>query len=330
VRHALRFVVAAVAALLAAAPAVAQIPFLLEVADDALDPDRTTLRAERRALYTRLSNLQLRAQLFNAACASVEKDSDEARRCQQQQAELNALRVSYIADANAFNTRVGSVARDWKGCAVSDRRFSGKHRRFVCGGADESSTAPPVQAVVVNVTGEVMLYGKDGQPVRPEYIKAGRVVMIHQIKTSANGRLTISLPDRSTLTVPPDSNVVLDEYWYDAPNTAGKMAAQVLVGVFRFATGQVKDAHPEIHTPAGVLGFRGTDVMVEALAGNRTAIWMVAGTVDFTPAGGGVSVPIRTGERAEIDANGELLSRTSEGVSTFNQRWDMKVKQARD
>lgn len=98
-------------ALVAGAPANAQVPALLQVPEDALEPERSDLRRQRRDLLIRLSGLKQQGQTFNAQCATVDKGSAAGAKCRVRHAELEGLRHKYVADADRFNDLVRRVPR---------------------------------------------------------------------------------------------------------------------------------------------------------------------------------------------------------------------------
>lgn len=78
------------------------------------------------------------------------------------------------------------------------------------------------------------------------------------ISTTRNSASQLRFIDETTLTVGPNSQVVLDKFVFD-PNTGKQeVAINASVGVFRFVTGKLKKKAYRIKTPTATIGIRGT------------------------------------------------------------------------
>jgi hypothetical protein len=81
--------------------------------------------------------------------------------------------------------------------------------------------------------------------------------------TGADARLQILLKDETTFTLGPNSDMILDEFVYDPATSAGRVAATVSKGAFRFVSGKVARRDPKnmkVATPVATIGIRGTMV----------------------------------------------------------------------
>lgn len=86
--------------------------------------------------------------------------------------------------------------------------------------------------------------------------------LLDQIVTSAEGLAQILFADDSTLSVGPNSDVVIDEFVYDG--SGGSMAIEMGAGVLRYVGGHIsKGEDVEIDTPQGTIGIRGGMVLVQ-------------------------------------------------------------------
>jgi hypothetical protein len=65
------------------------------------------------------------------------------------------------------------------------------------------------------------------------------VVFNERITTEAGGQTQILFVDESTLSVGPNANMVIDQFVYDPNTGAGKFAASLTRGVFRFVGGKL-------------------------------------------------------------------------------------------
>ncbi|MDD5656535.1 MAG: FecR domain-containing protein [Elusimicrobia bacterium] len=112
-------------------------------------------------------------------------------------------------------------------------------------------------------------------------LESGKPVFLNDhVTTGAAGRLQVLLLDQTVFTMGPKSDLVLDEFVYDPATNAGKVAASVTKGVFRFVTGKVarKDpANMKVKLPAGTIGIRGTIAAGEVSDQSSTVILLGPG-----------------------------------------------------
>jgi hypothetical protein len=102
----------------------------------------------------------------------------------------------------------------------------------------------------------------DGAPRR---IVLGQDVLFNErIATTAAGQTQILFVDASTLTVGPNSNMVIDQFVYDPNAGTGKMAASLTRGVFRFVGGALSkgDNAVTFRTPTATIGIRGGVMLI--------------------------------------------------------------------
>ena len=121
------------------------------------------------------------------------------------------------------------------------------------------------------------------------------VVQDERIETSASGTGQILFLDQTTLTVAPDSDIVLDRYVFDPDRSTGEIGLSLSRGALRFIGGRVtKGSEGRIETPAATIGIRGGALLVEVDEERTTTVVFLAG------------------ERAVVEANGRriTLSRT--------------------
>ena len=94
------------------------------------------------------------------------------------------------------------------------------------------------------------------------------VVFNEQITTEAGGQTQILFVDESTLSVGPNANMVIDQFVYDPNTGAGKFAASLTRGVFRFVGGKLskQDNAVTMRTPTATIGIRGGVMLVDLAA----------------------------------------------------------------
>ena len=84
------------------------------------------------------------------------------------------------------------------------------------------------------------------------------------IRTDVSGLAHLSFLDHSSLTVGPNSELVIDRFVYDPDSDTGELTLSATKGVLRFVGGALsKQDAVEIKTPVGSLGIRGGISLVE-------------------------------------------------------------------
>jgi trimeric autotransporter adhesin len=100
----------------------------------------------------------------------------------------------------------------------------------------------------------------------PQRLTLGQDVLFNEhVATSAAGQTQILFVDASTLTVGPNSNMVIDQFVYDPNAGSGKLAASLTRGVFRFVGGTLSkgDNAVTFRTPVATIGIRGGIMLVD-------------------------------------------------------------------
>ena len=153
------------------------------------------------------------------------------------------------------------------------------------------------------------------QPVRgtpPQ--QASRVLQIgvdvqanERVQTDAGGRAHLLFVDGSALSIGPDSDVVLDEFVYDASSKTGKLAFSATKGVFRLVGGKIsKQDEVLLRTPTATIGVRGGVVMASVGPGQVDADFLFGASLTVT-GGGGQQTANRPGSRISQVGNGRPL-----------------------
>jgi hypothetical protein len=85
------------------------------------------------------------------------------------------------------------------------------------------------------------------------------------IESQSDSGMQIILLDETTITIGPESDLTIDEFYYDPETTAGELSAEATKGMFRFVSGNVTQNNPDATTfnlRSGTMGVRGTMVLV--------------------------------------------------------------------
>ncbi|HEY8565465.1 MAG TPA: FecR domain-containing protein [Beijerinckiaceae bacterium] len=169
-------------------------------------------------------------------------------------------------------------------------------------------------------------------PARPTRVLelGARVIHKERIRTVDGGNVQLIFIDKTTLSIGPNSDIVIDEFVYDPNTGTGRMAASMAKGVLRFVGGNTSHTGgATIKTPAATLGIRGGVATVTHGAEGTKAInhfgilsvATAAGTEIIRRPGFAVTVaspaavppaPKRVAQAEVEQANGELSSRSGQ------------------
>ncbi len=90
------------------------------------------------------------------------------------------------------------------------------------------------------------------------------IIFEERIETLARGQAHIMFLDGSTLTIGPNSNLVIDRFVYDPDAKVGDLVVSVSKGVFRFVGGRIsKTSEVVFKTPSSEIGIRGGVLQAE-------------------------------------------------------------------
>ncbi len=135
--------------------------------------------------------------------------------------------------------------------------------------------SPPVLAEDAGITGAVNT-DVNGTPPggAPAQLEVGRIVVRDEhIVSDADGLAQLLFLDQTTLTVGPNSDIVIDEFVYDPTTKDGKLLMEASVGVFRVIGGESSTSGGiSVTTPFATMGIRGSNVVIEVLPNGRTRV----------------------------------------------------------
>lgn len=90
-----------------------------------------------------------------------------------------------------------------------------------------------------------------------------RIVHKERIHTTPSGTVQLAFLDKSTLSIAPNSSILIDEYIYNPGSGSGHMLATLTEGALRFVGGELSHAgEASIATPDAAIGIRGGTVTV--------------------------------------------------------------------
>jgi len=129
-----------------------------------------------------------------------------------------------------------------------------------------------------------------------------------QITTSSYGQVQIQLVDGTSMTVGPNSDIVIDSFFYNEDEDAGDMAVSMTEGVLRFVGGAAsKDDPVDINTPAATIGIRGGILLMRVQPdGSIQAIFLYGDEMTATNAEGDTASVTRQGFMIDITPDGQM------------------------
>lgn len=107
------------------------------------------------------------------------------------------------------------------------------------------------------------------------------------VNTKANDRAQLVFLDGSSLTIGPNSGVVIDRFVYDTEGRTGSLSMSATKGVFRYVGGAIsKSSEVTIRTPSATIGIRGGIATVTVQPdGQTTAGFLFGGSISITSQG---------------------------------------------
>ena len=90
-----------------------------------------------------------------------------------------------------------------------------------------------------------------------------RIIHKERIHTTPSGTVQLAFLDKSTLSIAPNTSIVINEFVYDPDSGKGHMLASLTQGALRFVGGVLShEGEASIATPAAAIGIRGATVTI--------------------------------------------------------------------
>lgn len=151
-----------------------------------------------------------------------------------------------------------------------------------------------------------MTGARPAEQARPIFIKE-KLVQDERIVSTGGGGGQVLFLDQTSLTIAPNSEVVLDKYVYDPDSDSGEMTVTVLKGAMRFVGGRISKTSPAtIRTPSATIGIRGGMGNITVGGGDETVYMHVAGFSSTITSATETLTITREGGLATIGADGDL------------------------
>jgi hypothetical protein len=136
------------------------------------------------------------------------------------------------------------------------------------------SPAAPQQRIGVNSAVNPDVTGTSPGAAPRRLVLGQEVVFNERIATGPGGQTQVLFVDQSTMTVGPNSEMVIDEFVYDPNAGTGKLAASLTRGVFRYVGGKLskQDNAVTMQTPSATIGIRGGLILVNLAPDGRLEV----------------------------------------------------------
>ena len=116
------------------------------------------------------------------------------------------------------------------------------------------------------------------------------IVHKERIHTTPTGSVQLLFVDKSTLSIAPNTNLLIDEYVYDPKSNSGHMLTNLTEGALRFVGGALShQGDASITTQDAAIGIRGATLTVEH-NGNGTKVINHFGIITITNGAGTVTI----------------------------------------
>jgi len=157
--------------------------------------------------------------------------------------------------------------------------------------------------------GEFYFLTKDGRKVSGEQANKIPLEGGTKIVTGNDGHVKMALPDNTTFTLGPNSDLVLDKFVYDPDKSPEKVLATMTKGVFRWVTGKTSQHDPtqmKITLPVVAVGIRGTDFEANVVPDGSGSVVLYFGQLEITEKKTGFTFLMNAGERITFGADGSV------------------------
>lgn len=147
----------------------------------------------------------------------------------------------------------------------------------------------------IDVKGEVTLLTADGRELTGKEAAGVAIDNRTKIVTGPDSRARMILPDGTSFTVGPNSEMVLDDFVYDPSTSVQKLGIKLTKGTFRWVTGKVKRVDPKIELRGTIGGIRGTDFECFIAEDESGFVKLYSGEMEFTDKKTGIVTVLTAG-----------------------------------
>jgi len=160
----------------------------------------------------------------------------------------------------------------------------------------------------VESRGEFYVVTTDGRTLKGKDAEQIPLEEGTKVITGSSGHVRMKLPDDTTFTIGPDSDIVIDSFVYDPDNTPKKVIASMSKGVFRWVTGKTKPhkdlAEMKVKLPVMAVGIRGTDFEVTVNPDGNGFVILYFGQLEITEKKTGFKFILDAGYKVTFGTDG--------------------------
>lgn len=159
----------------------------------------------------------------------------------------------------------------------------------------------------VKATGSFYIATADGRRLDPKELTSATIGDGARLVTGADGHVQLTLPDETTFTVGPDTNIVLDGFVYSQDDSLHAATVSLTKGIFRWVTGALTNsavADLKIKLPAGIGGIRGTDFTARVNADGSGTVKLYSGKLELTETKGDFTFILSGGQEVAFGKDG--------------------------
>lgn len=139
-------------------------------------------------------------------------------------------------------------------------------------------------------------------PASPERVlRVGIDIQANEkVSTRVNDRAHLVFLDGTSLTVGPNSTIVIDKYVFDPGRNTGELSLSAAKGVFRFVGGAISKTNDiKVTTPSATIGIRGGIATVEVAENGGTKATFLYGEKMTVAGQGQTQIATRNGSQIE-------------------------------
>ncbi|MGZ3411793.1 MAG: FecR family protein [Xanthobacteraceae bacterium] len=168
----------------------------------------------------------------------------------------------------------------------------------------------------------------------PQPLATGNDVLANQrIRTGVASTAQLLFLDETSVSVAPQSEIVLDRFVYNPNRSAGNVVLTTGRGAFRFVTGAQNPTNYTIKTPVATIGVRGTIVELRNVVINgvmMSIITLMEGSVQITRKNGQSFALTQVGMSYVVGADGKITGPINTHGSTYAFSGDPKRFETND
>jgi hypothetical protein len=158
--------------------------------------------------------------------------------------------------------------------------------------------------------GEFYFVTVDNQILPADTIKKAPLTKGTRMVTAGSGKIVMTLPDNTTFTLGPNSDMRIDEFIWDPSTDLKKTIISVAKGMLRLVTGLVTrnktSLKVTVDTPIMVIGPRGTDFELTVKPDGSGFVILYSGELELAVKKNGAKIIMKAGQRLIFDADGSV------------------------